>query len=222
MSHVALPSEPAMRLVVLTHSPRTQHVQISTERLPGVEAPPSSTPDLHSWIDPLAESVRKRTDAIGAAVALQVGGELRCCGTAGNAPAKGTVVSVENTLVGECLRTGEVIRRDDPNRDISVVLAPIHQRNGAMGVLALFWRASIPISDATSTIARAATAMIEATLEPTYSTTEGCPGSPCTEHSEQDRASKKLYGLPCAKCGSYYYSDASTCPVCKPSGSDNV
>ncbi len=32
--------------------------------------------------------------------------------------------------------------------------------------------------------------------------------------SQPAKESKRLYGLPCAKCGCYYYSDEPSCPIC--------
>lgn len=223
MSHLALPSEPSLRLVVLPRPGRNQDCDTtSPEPVSPVEPAAAPRPDPHSWIDRFVESVRMRTDAIGAAVALNVGGELRCCGTAGNAPPKGTVVSVGNTLVGECVRTGQVIRRDDlANRNMSVLLAPIHRGNGVIGVFALFWRPSIVISSANSDVARSATAMIAAILEAACGTADDHPEYlQLTENSEQASISKRLYGLPCDKCGSYYYSDEPRCPVCNASGAE--
>jgi hypothetical protein len=140
---------------------------------------PANRLDLYSWIDLLAESVRMRTSAIGAAVALTSGEELRCCGSAGSAPPKGMVVSEDSTLVGECVRTGQMIRCVDAvSKGISaasVLLAPIIQRGEVIGVFGLFWCDPHAISDANVAIAHAATTMITASLGSTYSTSTPTP-----------------------------------------------
>lgn len=213
-----------MRLVVLTRSEPSQGRDArSIATAVPVKRSLASTPEPHSSLDQFVETVRIRTDAIGAAVALRVGGELRCCGTAGNAPAKGTIVSLENTLAGECVRTGRVIRRDDlAKKNIAVLLAPIASRNGVVGVLALFWQGPATSSGGIHDMVRAATATLAAAVEATTGAVAAYIQHPqLTHRSEQASASRRLYGLPCDKCGSYYYSDEPSCPVCKGSGAEN-
>lgn len=33
--------------------------------------------------------------------------------------------------------------------------------------------------------------------------------------AKQPVKASRLYGLPCAKCGAYYFSDEPSCPICE-------
>lgn len=252
--HIGPHFEPTTRLTVMARPHPTQRRELAYPQLTApVETMPANRLDLYSWIDLLAESVRVRTSAIGAAVALTSGEELRCCGSAGSAPPKGIVVSEESTLVGECVRTREMIRCVDAVSNgisaASVLLAPIIQRGEVIGVFGLFWCDPHAISDANVAIASAATAMITASLGSTYSASTHTPvresiqvdasveaearqqkhedrvpvaaQNRCEDAGQQSGVSKplgvvkKLYGLPCANCGSYSSSDEAVCPICQ-------
>jgi hypothetical protein len=109
--------------------------------------------DLDAALQLLADRAQYITGASGAAIALRRGenNDMLCRANAGsNAPELGALLSMEYGLSGECVRTRQLLRCDDAerdprvNRDIcrelgiaSVVVMPILSREQVLGVFEL-------------------------------------------------------------------------------------
>lgn len=77
--------------------------------------------DLEATLQLLAERAQYITGASGAAIALRDGREMICCASAGpTAPQLGTQLQINSGLTGESVRTREVLRCDDAERDSRV------------------------------------------------------------------------------------------------------
>jgi hypothetical protein len=126
-------------------------------RFPGEDAGRSlaemAQRDLDAALQLLADRAQYITGASGAAIALRRGehNDMLCRANAGsNAPELGALLSMEYGLSGECVRTRQLLRCDDAerdprvNRDIcrelgiaSVVVMPILSREQVLGVFEL-------------------------------------------------------------------------------------
>src|SRR5579863_6241522 len=109
--------------------------------------------DLDAALQLLAERAQYITGATGAAIALRRGehNDMLCRASAGsNAPELGALLSMDYGLSGECVRTRQLLRCDDAERDprvnyevchelgiASVVVMPILSRQQILGVFEL-------------------------------------------------------------------------------------
>ena len=127
-------------------------------RFPGEDGGRSLAEMAHSDLDAalqlLAERAQYITGASGAAIALRRDqhNDMLCRASAGsNAPELGALLSMEYGLSGECVRTRQVLRCDDAERDArvnrevcrqlgiaSVVVMPIVSEEQMLGVFELF------------------------------------------------------------------------------------
>src|ERR1039458_8397199 len=127
-------------------------------RFPGEDGGRSLAEMAHSDLDAapplLAERAQSITGASGAAIALRRDqhNDMLCRASAGsNAPELGALLSMEYGLSGECVRTRQVLRCDDAERDArvnrevcrqlgiaSVVVMPIVSEEQMLGVFELF------------------------------------------------------------------------------------
>src|SRR5438105_14898353 len=81
--------------------------------------PVAGEADLATSLQRIAEAARLLTGAEGAAIALPRDGRIVCQARAGGrAPAMGTKLDVDSGLSGECLRTGQVMRCNDTEKDL--------------------------------------------------------------------------------------------------------
>ena len=110
--------------------------------------------DLDAALQLLADRAQYITGASGAAIALRRDGrnDMLCCASAGpNAPELGALLSTEFGLSGESVRTGQLLRCDDAERDArvnrevcrqlgiaSVVVMPVVNEDQVLGVFELF------------------------------------------------------------------------------------
>jgi len=110
--------------------------------------------DLDAALQLLAERAQYITEASGAAIALRRGehNDMLCRASAGsNAPELGALLSMEYGLSGESVRTRQILRCDDTERDsrvnregcrqlgiASVVVMPIANEQQVLGVFELF------------------------------------------------------------------------------------
>jgi hypothetical protein len=138
---------------LVTTNPRSE----PEARFPGEDAGRSlaemAQRDLDAALQLLADRAQYITGASGAAIALRRGehNDMLCRANAGsNAPELGALLSMEYGLSGECVRTRQLLRCDDAerdprvNRDIcrelgiaSVVVMPILSREQVLGVFEL-------------------------------------------------------------------------------------
>src|SRR5438105_9226979 len=114
--------------------------------------------DLATSLQRIAEAARSLTGAEGAAIALPRDGRIICQARAGDmAPAMGTKLDVDSSLSGECLRTGQVMRCNDAEKDLrvdrevcrqlglrSLAAAPLRERHRLIGIIEVF--SSLPYS----------------------------------------------------------------------------
>ena len=120
--------------------------------------PVTGEADLATSLQRIAEAARLLTGAEGAAIALPRDGRIICQARAGDmAPAMGTKLDVDSGLSGECLRTGQVMRCNDAEKDLrvdrevcrqlglrSLAAAPLRERHRLIGIIEVF--SSLPYS----------------------------------------------------------------------------
>ncbi len=100
----------------------------------------------------IAEAAQALTNASGAALAIQCDGAIICRARSGEtAPDLGARLSVDSGISGECLRTGQILRCDDTEKDVlvdpevcrwlglrSIAVLPLRGRYGPTGILEAF------------------------------------------------------------------------------------
>jgi putative methionine-R-sulfoxide reductase with GAF domain len=107
--------------------------------------------DLEAALQLLAERARYITGASGAAIALLEDSEMICCASSGpSAPVLGAEVQMKSGLLGESVRTRQVLRCDDAEADSrvnrescralgikSVMVVPLLREQAVIGVFEL-------------------------------------------------------------------------------------
>jgi GAF domain-containing protein len=154
VSRPAIKSVSAAIADVNSHLPKLSD---PTPRFPGEDGGRSLAEmayrDLDAALQLLADRAQYITGSSGAAIALRRGAhkDMLCRASAGeNAPELGALLSMEYGLSGECVRTRQVLRCDDAERDTrvnreacrdlgiaSVVVMPIVQDEQVLGVFEL-------------------------------------------------------------------------------------
>jgi len=100
----------------------------------------------------IAEAAQALTDASGAALAIRCDGAIMCRARSGEtAPDLGARLSGDSGISGECLRTGQIFRCDDTEKDLrvdsgvcrrlglrSIAVVPLRGRYGPTGILEVF------------------------------------------------------------------------------------
>ena len=107
--------------------------------------------DSAAALDLLAERMKDRTRASGAAIALRDADSVVCRASSGNAPPAGTVLKIENTVTGECYRSGNIVSITDTEKDSrvdaklcrqlefrSLLIVPIATGEEVVGILEVF------------------------------------------------------------------------------------
>lgn len=107
--------------------------------------------DFSGALDLLAERMKDRTRASGAAIALRDDDSVICRASSGNAPPAGTPLSIDNTVTGECYRSGNIVSITDTEKDArvdaelcrrlefrSLLIVPIAAGEEVMGILEVF------------------------------------------------------------------------------------
>jgi TonB family protein len=109
----------------------------------------------------IVEAAQALTDASGAALAVQCDGAIICRARSGEtAPDLGARLSLDSGISGECLRTGQILRCDDTEKDFrvdpevcrrlglrSIAIVPLRGRYGPTGILEVFSTRSYAFSD---------------------------------------------------------------------------
>ena len=102
-------------------------------------------------LDLLAERMMNRTRASGAAIALRDADAVICRSSSGNAPPAGTALNIDNTVTGECYRSGNILSITDTEKDArvdaelcrqlefrSLLIVPIAADEEIVGILEVF------------------------------------------------------------------------------------
>ncbi len=107
--------------------------------------------DFSGALDHLVESMKDCTRASGAAIALQDHDSVICRASSGSAPPTGTPLNIDNTVTGECYRSGNIVSVTDTEKDArvdaelcrrlelrSVLIVPIAAAEQVVGILEVF------------------------------------------------------------------------------------
>jgi TonB family protein len=107
--------------------------------------------DSCSALDWLVERMKNRTRASGAAIALRDADGVICHASSGNAPLAGTPLKIDNTVTGECYRSGTIVSITDTEKDSrvdaelcrqlefrSLLIVPIAAGEEVVGILEVF------------------------------------------------------------------------------------
>jgi GAF domain-containing protein len=177
MQQVTSTNEPNSRLTVLTRSlvhRRAEHQGDSTPR----QVTPT---EVAESFDLVAKFLLATTHASGVAIAILDESGLQCRASAGEAPQPGTPIRMENTISGQCIRSGASFSCEDtlekcPNAlpARSILMLPIIWGRNARGLVALFSRQPQAFSQASGAIARSAAAMLAISLN-AWSPQLDCP-----------------------------------------------
>jgi GAF domain len=180
-NEVAMPqvtNEPNTRLTVLTRS--MVHRRAEHQAEPSTPRPITVTEVAESF-DLVAKFLLATTHASGVAIAILDESGLQCRASAGEAPQPGTPIRMENTISGQCIRSGASFSCEDtlekcPNAlpARSILMLPIIWGRNARGLVALFSRQPQAFSQASGAIARSAAAMIAISLN-AWSPQLDCP-----------------------------------------------
>jgi len=170
MQQANSPSEPTPKVTVLTRSLVHRRAEHSAEVNP--EPPkPASDADLATGCEMVAKFLLATTHASGVAVAILDENGLHCRASAGEAPQPGTAIRMENSISGQCIRSGASFHCDDtltkcPNAlpARSILLLPIIWGRNTRGLVALFSRQPQAFGQAEIAIARSAAAMVAIAL----------------------------------------------------------
>jgi hypothetical protein len=174
MQQVILPTEPNTRLTVMTrslaHRRPEHHNDTSHDPLPKQQIAADS--EVAAGFDLLARSLLAMTSACGVAVAVLDETGLYCRASAGEAPQAGMPIRTENTISGQCIRSGATFYCDDtiekcPNAlpARSILLLPIKSGRRPRGLIALFSRLPQAFAPASTAIARSAAALLAIALD---------------------------------------------------------
>ena len=107
--------------------------------------------DSSGALDLLAGRMKDRTRASGAAIALREQDSVICRASSGNAPPAGTPLNIDNTVTGECYRSGNIVSITDTEKDArvdselcqqlefrSLLIVPIARGEEMVGILEVF------------------------------------------------------------------------------------
>jgi len=173
MQQVTIPTEPNTRLTIQTRSlahRRPEHQAESVAEMRAKQAP-ATDPEIAEGFNLAAKFLLATTHASGVAIAILDETGLQCRASAGEAPQAGTAIRLENTISGECIRSGASFHCDDtltkcPNAlpARSILLLPIVWGRNTRGLVALFSRQPQAFGQASVAIARSAAAMVAIAL----------------------------------------------------------
>ena len=183
MQQVTLPTEPNTRLTVQTRSlahRRPEHQAGNVAEMRPKQAPATDI-EVAEGFNLAAKFLLATTRASGVAVAILDETGLHCRASAGEAPQPGTAIRLENTISGECIRSGASFHCEDtltkcPNAlpARSILLLPIVWGRNTRGLVALFSRQPQAFGPASVAIARSAAAMVAIALS-AWSPQLDCP-----------------------------------------------
>ena len=183
MPQVTIPTEPNTRLTVQTRSLVHRRPEHQAERVSETRAKqaPATDNEIAEGFNLAAKFLLATTQANGVAIAVLDESGLHCRASAGEAPQPGTAIRLENTISGECIRSGASFHCEDtltkcPNAlpARSILLLPIVWGRNTRGLVALFSRQPQAFGQASVAIARAAAAMVAIALH-AWSPQLDCP-----------------------------------------------
>lgn len=156
--------------------------------------------DLDATLQLLAERAQYITEASGAAIALRRGQhkDMLCRASAGsNAPELGALLSMEYGLSGESVRTLQILRCDDTERDArvnregcrqlgiaSVVVMPVVREEQAIGVFELFSGKPNAFSERDVSALQRLSEMVETAVRHARAMQDAAAGTPAVDLSE--------------------------------------
>ncbi len=170
MQQVTNPTEPNTRVTVLTRSlvhrrPEHQAENGAARRTAAADSEVAANFEL------VSKFLLATTGASGVAIAILDETGLHCRASAGEAPQPGTAIRLENTISGQCIRSGASFHCDDtltkcPNAlpARSILLLPIVWGRNTRGLVALFSRQPHAFGDVSSAIARSAATLVAIAL----------------------------------------------------------
>ncbi len=164
-------TEPTPKVTVLTRSLVHRRAEHSTENTPDLPVKPASDAEMATGCEMVAKFLLATTRASGVAVAILDETGLHCRASAGEAPQPGTAIRLENSISGQCIRSGASFHCDDtltkcPNAlpARSILLLPVIWGRNTRGLVALFSRQPQAFGAAAMAIARSAAAMVAIAL----------------------------------------------------------
>jgi hypothetical protein len=171
MQQVNIPAEPNSRVTVLTRSLVHRRAEHSTETNLDLQPKLATDIEMAAGCEMVAKFLLGTTRASGVSIALLDETGLHCRASAGEAPQPGTAIRMENSISGQCIRSGASFHCDDtltkcPNAlpARSILLLPIIWGRNTRGLVALFSRQPQAFGSATAAIARSAAAMLAIAL----------------------------------------------------------
>ena len=171
MQQVTIPTEPNTRLTVMTRSLVHRRPEHQAEINAEARAKQEPNQEGEASFDLVAKFLLASTRASGVAIAILDETGLHCRASAGEAPQHGTPIRVENTISGQCIRSGASFHCDDtlakcPNAlpARSILLLPVVWGRNTRGLVALFSRQPHAFDDVSSAIARSAATLVAIAL----------------------------------------------------------
>jgi hypothetical protein len=183
MQQVIFPAEPNTRLTVQTRSLAHRKAEQQAESAANTRARQAGAADFEvaESFNLAARFLLATTHASGVAIAILDETGLHCRASAGEAPQPGAPIRLENTISGECIRSGASFHCEDtltkcPNAlpARSIMLLPIVWGRNTRGLVALFSRQPQAFGQACAAIARSAAAMVAIALN-AWSPQLDCP-----------------------------------------------
>jgi hypothetical protein len=229
----------------------TQQQLTATQALPALleSAPPARSEladiaeiplEVQSVVQLVQELLIISTGAAGVAVALGDRSSMQCVSSIGDAPSVNIPLQLDNTLSGQCVRTGRVVRFQADNAapayagPRSALLAPVLLHGCVAGLVGIFSGDTdafgsgslAAIRDAASLLGLSMAKIEEAPkLASSHEigwgkrslrapsrlmAAEGSPTRPAAAVPD-----RYLLGLPCPACGTYSRSHENICGVCQ-------
>src|SRR5579864_2629826 len=113
MQQVNIPAEPNSRVTVLTRSLVHRRAEHSTETNLDLQPKLATDIEMAAGCEMVAKFLLGTTRASGVSIALLDETGLHCRASAGEAPQPGTAIRMENSISGQCIRSGASFHCDD-------------------------------------------------------------------------------------------------------------
>jgi hypothetical protein len=210
--------------------------------LPTASADTGNSLELQSVLQLVEELLIVSTGAAGVAIALGDAAAMECVSSVGEAPPVGIALQLGNTLSGQCVRTGQIVRFQrrptDPelsNGPCSAVLAPVFLQGCVAGVVGIFSGDSDAFGNGSTAAIRHAASLVGLSMAKIRETRplalpgeigwDRGPGRSAPRLSAAPSANlrdisaqapvRRLLGPPCPNCGGYLLSGERMCSACR-------